>query len=68
VDTKNLSPGTIIAIIAVAAGIAGYLIWRGTSVQTYNGPPINMGAAMQNAGKGPGPAAAPAPAPGGTGR
>ena len=64
-DTKNLSPGMVVAVIVVVVAIAGFFLWRGTSTQTYNGPPINMGAAMQGADKAAGPGAAPAQAPGG---
>jgi hypothetical protein len=53
-DTKNLSPGVIAAIIVLVVAIAGYFLWRGTSVQTYNGPPIDMGAAMKAGGTQPG--------------
>lgn len=60
-DTRNLSPGVIVAAIVVVVAIAGFLIWRGTSTQVYTGPPINMGAAMAHKGAGPGGG----PAPGG---
>jgi len=66
-NTRDLSPGVIVAVIAVVVVIAGFLLWRGTSAKTYNGPPIDMGAAMR-AGKGAGPGVAPAQGPGGTSR
>jgi hypothetical protein len=46
-DTRNLHPGMIAAIIVVVVAIAGFLIYRGTSAKAYTGPPINMGAAMR---------------------
>ena len=52
-DTRNLSPGAIAAIIVVVVAIAGFFIWRGTSVHTYTGPPINMGEAMKAGGAQP---------------
>ena len=67
-NTRDLSPGVIVAVIVVVVAIAGFLIWRGTSAQVYTGPPINMGAAMAGSHKGAGPGAAPAPAPQGTSR
>jgi hypothetical protein len=56
-DTKNLSPGVIAAVVVVVIAIVGFLIYRGTSVKAYTGPPINMGAAMQGAGRTPAPGA-----------
>jgi hypothetical protein len=67
-NTRDLSPGVIVAVIAVVVAIAGFLLWRGTSAKTYTGPPIDMGAAMRGGAKGPGPGAAPAPGPGGASR
>jgi hypothetical protein len=61
-DTRNLSPGVIVAVIVVVVAIAGFLLWRGTSTQVYTGPPIDMGAAMRGGASAPGPGAAPAPA------
>jgi hypothetical protein len=67
-DTQNLSPGVIVAVVVVVAGIIGFILWRGTSAQTYTGPPINMGAAMQRAHTSPGSGAPAAPAPAGAPR
>lgn len=67
-NTRDLSPGVIVAVIAVVVAIAGFLLWRGTAVQPYTGPPIDMGAAMKGAARAPGPGTAPAQAPGGTSR
>lgn len=67
-NTRDLNPGVIAAVIAVVVMIAGFLLWRGTSVKTYTGPPIDMGAAMAGAHKSASPGGAPAPAPSGTSR
>jgi hypothetical protein len=44
----------VVAVILVVAAIAGYFLWRGTSVQPYTGPPIDMGAAMKAGSAHPG--------------
>jgi hypothetical protein len=67
-DTKNLSPGVIVAVIIVVVAIAGFLLWRGTAAQVYNGPPIDMGAQMRGGARAPGPGGGPASAPPGQGR
>lgn len=46
-DTKNLHPGVIAAVIVVVVAIVGFLVYRGTAVKVYTGPPIDMGAAMR---------------------
>jgi hypothetical protein len=72
-DTKDLSPGLVAAVVVLVIAIVGFLIYRGTSVKTYTGPPIDMGATMRQSRPTapPGPNGAPlggapaVPAPGG---
>jgi hypothetical protein len=72
-NTKELSPGVIAAVVVVVIAIIGFLIYKGTSVKAYTGPPIDMGAqmrqgarAMPGAPGGPTSGGAPmTPAPGG---
>jgi hypothetical protein len=47
VDTKDLSPGVIAAAVILVIAIVGFLIYKGTSVKAYTGPPIDMGAQMR---------------------
>ena len=44
----------IVAAIGLVVAIAGFFLWKATSVKTYTGPPIDMGAAMKAGGGQPG--------------